>query len=469
MDSLRCEAFVRQKTNKDINEYWLIRFRLKVEGIPKVRWRFSSGVQVVRKKDGTLPNVPREVLLKMPQTEKEALDIVKKLSRRVNKKREKKTIPTDLKGYVKYYFNRKPTPNDLHNSRIPRINQFVRFVLEDKNYEMEEIDSGIAENYMRYLHNKIDSGEICGGTYNGYLRYARHLFNCAIQNNVCQINPFANFTQLENGQRLRVLSEQEESILLEHCEPWLADMVEDSLWLGLRINELVNMKFEYLDGNIINYPVRETKSGKKAITQGKKLPKERLIGVPQHILKRWNEQTLRDLNGYIYRDDRGQSPVKVRYLQNKFTVAWSRVFPKLASNKKDFPRDLLLIANKLNDQPKPEDLSEAKRQGKEPSLYHCNKIWREIKKVLRDDYQHHEKVRTFYEKLTFHHLRHTCATRDADSNASESMMMQKFGWSSSVMVERYVKASTEKASNMVALREKKIINNNKNMDKEYAV
>jgi len=48
-------------------------------------------------------------------------------------------------------------------------------------------------------------------------------------------------------------------------------------------------------------------------------------------------------------------------------------------------------------------------------------------------------------------------------------MMQKFGWSSSVMVERYVKASTEKASNMVALREKKIINNNKNMDKEYAV
>lgn len=446
--------FVRRKNIKTgmTAEYWQVGFNLKVEGTDQTRWKYSTGIEVKRKKDGSV-HPTREVLLKMPDNEQEALGIIKKLGKTV-KKRENKTIPTDVKGYAKYYLERKPTPKDI-KTRKGRINGFVRFILEDKNYEMQDVDSGIGENYMRFLYNKVESGVIENGTYNAHIRYVRTMFNCAIKNKICDFNPFSNFTELEGGQRLRVLSEREQSILLEYCQPWVADMVEDALWLGLRISELVNLKFNYLEGNIINYPVRETKSGNKAITQGKKMPKERLIGVPEHILKKWNSQTLRDLHGYIYHDGQGKAPVNTRHLQEQFTMAWSRVFPKLARQQKGLPIPLLHLVNKLTDTP-----SKIKKKGPAYcSLYHYNKIWREIKKEIKDNYMDDIKTRTFCEKLTFHHLRHTSATRDADANASESMMMQKFGWSSPIMVERYVKSSTDRAMEMVRLREKKINGN----------
>jgi integrase len=65
----------------------------------------------------------------------------------------------------------------------------------------------------------------------------------------------------EDNDMVRVLSEEEESLLLSHCSPYLQDLVVFAVNTGFRLGDILNLTWEVvdLDAAIINFKVKKNR------------------------------------------------------------------------------------------------------------------------------------------------------------------------------------------------------------------
>ena len=90
---------------------------------------------------------------------------------------------------------------------------------------------------------------VCPATVNRELAGLKRLFNVAEQWGLYQgRNPVKGIRFLaEDNLKLRTLSEKEEAALIECCSPYLQDLVVFAVHTGLRLGEILNLKWEEVD------------------------------------------------------------------------------------------------------------------------------------------------------------------------------------------------------------------------------
>lgn len=106
----------------------------------------------------------------------------------------------------------------------------------------------------------------------------------------------------EESLKERILSEEEEGTLISVCSGWFKDMVIVALDTGMRLSELMNLKWEEVDFNRGEVAVRNTKSGK-----------DRRIPLTERVMSVLKER--RENNGtieYVFPRAKGKQPWRVR-------------------------------------------------------------------------------------------------------------------------------------------------------------
>jgi integrase len=113
----------------------------------------------------------------------------------------------------------------------------------------------------RYKLARLDA--VSPATVNRELAGLKRLFNLAEQWGLYRgRNPVKGVRFLdENNLKLRTLSEEEEGSLLRCCAPFLQDLVIFAIYTGLRLGEILNLKWEEvdLDSGIITMVVRKNR------------------------------------------------------------------------------------------------------------------------------------------------------------------------------------------------------------------
>jgi integrase len=100
-------------------------------------------------------------------------------------------------------------------------------------------------------------------TVNREMSLLRHMVNKAIEWGMLEVSPFDRGKRLnlkENNHRLKFLTEEEISRIIEACSPHLKPIVELALHTGMRRGELLGLKWEQIRNGFIY--LTETKSGK---------------------------------------------------------------------------------------------------------------------------------------------------------------------------------------------------------------
>jgi len=100
-------------------------------------------------------------------------------------------------------------------------------------------------------------------TVNRELAGLKRLFNLADQWGLhCGRNPVRGVRFLdENNLKIRTLSESEETTLLAYCSPYLQDLVRFAIHTGLRLGEILNLRWEEVDleGGMLHLIVRKNR------------------------------------------------------------------------------------------------------------------------------------------------------------------------------------------------------------------
>ncbi len=122
---------------------------------------------------------------------------------------------------------------------------------------------------LETYRNNRKMGVVRTGNYRSDARVNRemavlkHMLNKAVEWEMLEVSPFKRGKSLmfrENNWRLRFLSEEEIESLLEACAPYLRPIVETALLTGMRLGEVLNLKWEQIiNGKIY---LQHTKSNK---------------------------------------------------------------------------------------------------------------------------------------------------------------------------------------------------------------
>lgn len=109
----------------------------------------------------------------------------------------------------------------------------------------------------------------------------RHLLNTAVFNEMLEVNPFDKFSReqkreqkkvfLEEPERNRVLEPEELDKILPHCRPYLRNIILGLLYTGLRVRDLLRLKWSDIDWKKQTITFMEKKKrdkkGEKPLTQ----------------------------------------------------------------------------------------------------------------------------------------------------------------------------------------------------------
>jgi len=118
-------------------------------------------------------------------------------------------------------------------------------------------------------------------TLNRYFEILRGLFNMAIEDNYLRDNPIRFYIRyVEDGQRQALTGEEVKKILAaahqvqqdprSQLQSIFYDIIILAINTGMRLSEILKLKKSYINDGVIYYPVTETKSQRRALTQNKK-------------------------------------------------------------------------------------------------------------------------------------------------------------------------------------------------------
>lgn len=107
--------------------------------------------------------------------------------------------------------------------------------------------------------------QLKNATINRHIEALRKLFNLCIDNKLLKENPCKGVSKLrEDNYKIRYLSKDEKERLFANIKnQYLKDIVSVALYTGMRKSEILNIKWDDIDGKYLN--VLNTKNGKKRI------------------------------------------------------------------------------------------------------------------------------------------------------------------------------------------------------------
>jgi len=165
------------------------------------------------------------------------------------------------------------------------------------------------ETYRNHLKQKLTKKKTirADATVNREMSCLHHIFTKAVEWELIERNPFDRGKSLilkENNKRLRFLSEEEITKLLDGCPKYLKPVVECALNTGMRRGEILNLKWNQIKDGLIYLEGQMTKTKEprqvpinddlsqvfREIRKEKQLRSEyvffRMRGKPMHSVKR---------------------------------------------------------------------------------------------------------------------------------------------------------------------------------------
>jgi len=235
-------AFKRFVKSKDgvKTPYWYIRYAMN----GKMKWESVGKVGDITKTVAQAKLADRKRQIRLGQLDLIGADIP--------------TLSEFSKEYINYVSNvkeKRSWKKDKHS-----LEQLIKFFGDRKLTQItpEDIDA--------YKVKKLNEG-YKGASINRHLACLKHLYNLAIRwNRYFGVNPVTkvDFFQ-ESEPEIRVMSLEEEKLLLENSVPVMRDFITIGLNTGMRKMEILSLKWEYidLDKGIITLPQTNTKAKKK--------------------------------------------------------------------------------------------------------------------------------------------------------------------------------------------------------------
>lgn len=136
----------------------------------------------------------------------------------------------------------------------------------------------------------------------------RHLLNTAVFNEMLEVNPFDRFSReqkreqkkvfLEEPKRNRLLEPEELDKILPHCRPYLRSIILGLLYTGLRVRDLLRLRWDDIDWKKQTITFMEKKKGDK---KGEKPLTQDMVSLLATIEK--------SESGFIFVGDQGE-PIK---------------------------------------------------------------------------------------------------------------------------------------------------------------
>jgi len=221
-------------------------------------------------------------------------------------------IPT-LKEFSKEYMNY--VKNVRKKRSWDKDERSLRHMIEYfGNKKLNQISSREVEDYKEHmLNNGYKNASV-----NRELACLKHLFNLADRwNKFFGKNPVSRVEMLEeNNIRMRVLTVEEERRFLEVSPPYLRSIVITALNTGMRKNEILSLKWEYVDFDkgIIILPHTNTKS-----------KKTRQIPINANLRKVLLEQKLQGGGSeFVFHSDKSTTG-HLNWLRHSFSTSCKRV------------------------------------------------------------------------------------------------------------------------------------------------
>jgi integrase len=178
---------------------------------------------------------------------------------------------TTLSEYRKIYLKHK-----AHKKSLDRDTQRLDYLIaalpdipmrQYRSQHFEDLEAGLREA------GRADA------TINRYLELARHVFNCAIQDGILTANPLARWEPfIEDGTR-RALSDDEIGKVLgaldlieadkrfRNIRHVARDLILFALATGMRLSEILNLRHDQIQEDVITLPISATKSRRRGISK----------------------------------------------------------------------------------------------------------------------------------------------------------------------------------------------------------
>lgn len=132
------------------------------------------------------------------------------------------------------------------------------------------------EDVAKLEHFLLHERKVKESTCNRYFEILRHLFRRAIEDGIIKENPVHFYQPFREDGGRRALSADELKRIVDaaaiaaktpHAPNWgpILDLVLFGLHTGARLSEILNLRLEYIRGNVALIPISETKSRRRTV------------------------------------------------------------------------------------------------------------------------------------------------------------------------------------------------------------
>jgi len=133
--------------------------------------------------------------------------------------------------------------------------------------------------HVRELEAALFERKLKPATVNRYMELLRNLWNCAIEDGAATVNPIRSYQSFAEDGTRRALSDDEIGRILEvagrmkekplnSVQAVFLDMALLSLATGIRLGLIVNLRQDYVQGDMLVVPITQTKSKRRGAGMG---------------------------------------------------------------------------------------------------------------------------------------------------------------------------------------------------------
>lgn len=206
----------------------------------------------------------------------------------------------DFIDYCKKYLERKKHKKSwaLDKQRIMIMAEFLG------DPPLSKIGKSQLEKLEKYLFSKKISKtrKMRPSTVNRYFEVLNSLFNMAIEDGYITENPVKHYQRfIEDGTRRALSLEELQEVLRASfyvqenprsiVQSMIFDLISFALNTGMRLSEVLNLKKSYIQGDVIFYPVAETKSRRRSYSRNNKVKAICLNINAMDVIKRQKSST----------------------------------------------------------------------------------------------------------------------------------------------------------------------------------
>lgn len=208
----------------------------------------------------------------------------------ITRKKEKITFREFSKSFLEDYSMNVKKSWKADKSRIIPLNQFF------KDKPLKDITPLDIEKFRKW---RLDKGNT-KSTINRYVALLKKMLNLAIDEGYMTTNPATKVKLYSEKefQKERILTEEEEKILLENCMNHLKEMIIIALNTGMRRGEIFNLRWKDIDFNSQTLTVKKSKSGKS-----REIP---LNPRSFHVLQELRKQ--KNSSSYVFSNPKTEKP-----------------------------------------------------------------------------------------------------------------------------------------------------------------